>query len=313
MPTFPRTERGLWSRIERKIGHTVAPELREFCRRRGAVAAVLDARDDADQEEEFNDLCTVVETAVAVGLAPASEPLTPRIEGDDRWALWAELDARYQAGAAWPASRTYVPVEINPPQPFRLPPERTPMVRVRFDARLSQRALFAAVKAAWPGLSADGEVRRTRLMGDRGIALVRQVCLQDAPGTPWRRRLARWNEAQQEAWHFKDARPFQSAFRRAEAQLTGRRGGLAWYYDPLARLTPRELDERAQAGDKKAADRLLRWQARGAALLASAASLVTVPPVEAFAAAQRDMGMDGPPAAPARAGSRDRRRRPRRR
>jgi len=86
-----------------------------------------------------------------------------------------------------------------------------------------------------------GWVHITRPLGERAIGLVRFVCLESGKGATWRERLAAWNE-RFPAWQFKDVRAFQAAFRRAETQLTGRRGGLTILY-----LTQAEYERRDRA------------------------------------------------------------------
>jgi len=75
-----------------------------------------------------------------------------------------------------------------------------------------------------------GWVKRSRPLGDRGIALVRFVCIESKRGATWRERLDAWNSEHADST-FDKVQAFQSAFRRAESQLTGSKYGLAWFYD----------------------------------------------------------------------------------
>jgi len=104
-------------------------------------------------------------------------------------------------------------------------------VRITFDARLSKQALFAVLTELWPELRSKGWVRPTRSLESRKLALVRHVCIDSNVDATWRDRLAAWNNAHPE-WSYSDVRALRSDFDRAEKSLTGRKWGLARFYNP---------------------------------------------------------------------------------
>ena len=119
------------------------------------------------------------------------------------------------------------------------------------------------------------DVRLNR--GDRSIALVRFVCLERAPTDTWQERFEAWNECEPEQ-AFASARAFHAAFRRAETQLTGKRGGLAWFFNPAVQfeyMSLSEIGERARSGDEQALEHLRTSRIASTAYRAAAPAFQT--------------------------------------
>jgi len=213
------------TKIERQLGRSLQP----------AEWAVLSLRHSETYKEAAGDPLRQRDTVeIAVELAQdlskarwsPQDSYTPQsLPPDTRWQLLADLDAAYKARAGQGVTSRFSPLRIEgfaldlgvwPPAVF---------ANVWFDSRLSHRALAATLRREWPELRRRGYVRQTRPLGSRTISLVRFVCLETEPATTWRDRLKKWRARFPTSWPYKDARAFESAFRRAEVALTGQKYG----------------------------------------------------------------------------------------
>ena len=126
-------------------------------------------------------------------------------------------------------------------------------VTLEFDHRFSQRSLVAQIRAMWPVFVKCGYVRQTRPLLPKAIALIRLICIELPPGKTWADRMKAWNKKHgRREGRYSDIYPFQRDFRRAERQLSGEPYGLEYFYNVAANLSPRELDELCDRGDKNA-------------------------------------------------------------
>jgi hypothetical protein len=179
----------------------------------------------------------------------------PKTEtADRRWQLLRDLDADFRTASA-EAIDAWEPLHVTGQfiDPNREPPAQR--LVISFDHRLSKRALIAIIHRQWSSWRRAGWVRQTHPLGALKLALINHVCRVCEPGATWDERLDLWNDAHLQ-WRYPDRRPFQSAFRSAEESLTGERGGLEWFHDPIARLPFDELI--AAAKHDRAAKRRLR-------------------------------------------------------
>lgn len=216
-----------WTWAESEIGHPISPEVKKYFRLNdwGEV-----------QDPDFIETLRKLERA---GLGGTDyEPIdTPR---DERWRLIADLNTAYLAETDPETDdRQWLPVTLEPLLSLDTrPPSMS--VRITFDHRISLDALVKALRKTWPDLKRRGWVRRTRTLGDRSLALLRFICLEAPRDTTWRARMQGWNEAHPN-WEFSNDRAFNSAFHRAERQLTGEKFSLDWFHDSIARLEADEL------------------------------------------------------------------------
>lgn len=245
--------------MEGAVGNLDSVE-RSYIRERWEASfseALLDQDDEG--EEEF--VQSAVADVMAWRKANSRKAHTDRGRPipDDRWDLLRDL-----RGAIDPEIRRWDRLEIKRTANwgnvvYDLGDQR---VTVEFDSRLALESVCRALANEWPMLSALGVVRRTRPLGSRSIALLRHVCLGTRVGDRWRYRLVSWNKRYPK-WEYKNASRFNTAFHRAEEQLTGSRGGLRVFYD---------IDERTAADN---APEVLKLLSR-----------------ENFAAVRRNLGME---------------------
>ena len=187
-------------------------------------------------------------------------------DADQRWAVLRDLDAAFRSQAPdgdalppWEEITVVGGIADYSREPF------SNQITIRFDARMQQRDLIAAIRRMWPTLRDQNLIRPSRRFSDRSAMLVRFVCLE-APDASWRDRLARWNETYPDQ-QFPGVQQFERAFRRAEKQLTGESHGAEFFYDKRARLSIPELRELADAGDPDARSRLDRIKTEVGAVL----------------------------------------------
>jgi hypothetical protein len=181
----------------------------------------------------------------------AGVDLAPR--EDDRWTLLSELHAAAHPGAPqWSplSARTSTPVGFNA---VGSAPDRLTL-ELSVDRQMSFHALSRALKSAWPRLYKLGMLNRSRPLSSRNVELVRHVCLKCPLGATSATWLDSWNRrwAKRPDWRFEDVRELATALHRSELHLTGSRHGLAWFYDPYARLPTDELNGLAKSGDAHA-------------------------------------------------------------
>lgn len=262
MPTM-MSEKMLWRATDKRLralgqGPAGRKE-KEFCRDMEWVSDHLKELlvDKREAIEGF--VATAVHAITSlrqVGLSSSGPgPLVELNPGDDdRWSLLKDLDSLANQG---PSKWSPISARTTRPVGFNVSGGRAPERRVlelSIDHQMSFRALSAALRAAWPTLYANGMVRRSRPLGERSITLARHVCIRSSPGTTSKEWLISWNRKWRNRpdWRYKDVRALVTALHRAEAELTGDRHGLAWFYDPLARLTAEELNQLADAGDRHA-------------------------------------------------------------
>jgi hypothetical protein len=254
---MPTTEAGLWKSIERELGIGLPAPVRQFCRAQGWVRDYLTGTDD-DRVETRDYIAETIRNLRESGLWQGSEPepieLTPA--HDARWPLLKDLADAPRAAHGLPES-DWAPIQVQPVYIVHTDRRTAPgipshqVLHIQVDPRVNYRRLTAELRRLWPELVRRGWVRRTRSLEDRSIALLRFVCLETPAESSWRDRMHRWN-TRYPGWAYTDARPFQSAFRRAEQQLTGEPYGLEWFYNPVVRLPDAEARQLARQGDRAA-------------------------------------------------------------
>ncbi len=259
------SESTLWQAVEARLQTGVPPEVRRFCRARGWVNDYLAAEDSEDPEDP-GDRASVVELVAEEvqilwdsGLVPReSDSLASSPASDGRWRLLRKLNAAYhKAEPKAPGSSDWSPMRVSRVAlNFDTYPTTSEVV-VRFDSRVSLRALNIALRGVWPQLHQRGWLRRSRPLGERALALIRFVCLETPPDVTWRSRLEAWN-ASNPNWAYLGVRAFERDFRRAEEELTGERRSLESFYNPLARLDLVELYRAKRAGTKGARQLITR-------------------------------------------------------
>ncbi len=202
---------------------------------------------------------TAVQSLRDLGLTePTSASVSVPIS-DPRWLLLGDLHAR-----AHPNDPPWSPLAINATRSVGFaagnPPATGHVVEIRMDFRLNLGALVSALRENWGLLQSKGLLRRSRPLGERNLMLLRHVCLDHPPGTPWKDLLRRWNDkwSARAGWVYKDSRALQTAFHRAEEELSGVRQGLAWHYDPFARMSVEDLELEAKKGTAAAVRRRKR-------------------------------------------------------
>lgn len=228
--------------LSRRLGETPHARVQEFLRRRSYPEkwsnAELSERDRilAEAVAVHDDLVAVFrpreEAPVHQRVLTCREPRTPEIESDGRWDLWRDLVRARAAGEGDHRPDEWEPLVVRD---LGLGILGASKVRIEFDGRLSRRALFSSIERIWPLMQKHLWLRATRPMDERNLELVRFVCLKLAPDRSWQERCEGWNRQAPEAWQYPDRRQFQSAFRRAEEALSGRKYGLAWFYEPGVR------------------------------------------------------------------------------
>lgn len=187
------------------------------------------------------------------GWGPIDDLDVGDVPADPRWSLMQDLDRAARGGAAdW--------------SPFRIqrrenyydggdggPPILGREVTFTFDARMSMGELLGLIRAMWGYMRREKAIRatRNRALGPRKIALLRHVCLAATKDT-WAERNASWNRRYRK-WRYDSIEAFITECHDAEEQLVGSRRGLAWFYEPTARLSKQELAERVKSGDQDAA------------------------------------------------------------
>lgn len=244
MPTF-------WDMLEQRLGRPLSDQTRRYLQLRGADRHWKSAP-APERERIVRGAVAVIEDLQAAGFVTAeimadADPEPRPGATDPRWSLWRDLRAAGGAAADWQPFQLRRVFDVSTDNPALL----ADRVEVSFDHRLSRRAVVAALEKAWPRLSEAGWIRATRTMEARAAALVRFVCLENPPGTPWRTLMAYWN-SRYPRWSHKSPRDFESRFRRAEQQLTGYSRGLEWFYSLEARravaapLTIGRLEELAR-------------------------------------------------------------------
>jgi hypothetical protein len=252
-----QSEKSLWRAVDRRLGARKppvppsTPKERAYCRLSGWVNDYTQEPDDA--EEWTDHVVAQVVHLRAAGLSSALIEAVPLEPADGRWALLSELDAvGYSSELPWSA----ISVTTTYPVGFNLggnPPRRS-SVELTIDHQVSLRTLIRSLRKSWPRFYSTGMMRRSRPLGERSVALLRHVCLDSPLGTDSKTWLTTWNRKwpRRPAWRFNNVRELVTALHRSEAELTGSRHGLAWFYDPFARLTTDELNRLAKAGNTHA-------------------------------------------------------------
>ena len=146
---------------------------------------------------------------------------------DARWTLWRDLRDRRAEVLAVPCDEpSWTPFR------FALDRERHHIV-FSFDQRLADRTVSGMLKDELPKLREQGWRRETYYSPgkhDRGLALVRYVCLEASNSATWRDRVAGWLASSHVKTHpgwakpyrgEQGARRFEEDFHEAEAALAG--------------------------------------------------------------------------------------------
>jgi len=237
----------------------VPPEVRRFCRARGWVNDYFVEEDSEDRSSVVRYVADTVRDLWDSGvLARESDSLTTSVASDGRWPLLRKLNAAYhEREPDAPGSSNWSPVRVSRVAlNFDTQPTTSEVV-VRFDSRLSVRALNTALRRVWPQLHRRGWLRRSRPLGERALTLLGFVCLETAPDSTWRQRLTAWNASHPD-WTYSGVRAFERDVRRAEEELTGEGYALEWFYNALARLDLPELYRARRAGTKGARQLITR-------------------------------------------------------
>lgn len=149
---------------------------------------------------------------------------------DARWPLWQELRAALlESPGNWKPLRI-----LGSEDEGEWGVLAGTRIVIDFDGRMSQPALLAAIRRAWPELKKQGYRRQTSPLGARSIALVRHVCFNCDPADSWEQRFKTWRDRYPQ-WPFRDRRAFITSLHRAEKSLTGDSRGLQLFYDVKAR------------------------------------------------------------------------------
>jgi hypothetical protein len=247
----PTARDKVWEQIEREFEVHVPHETRGRLEEAGLVADVL-STDRTAQKRSY-----AVLAAHALGITDRHpNELRPT---DSRWQLWADLSER--AGAPlWQPFRPSVRSKTRQ-APGGAPVGRVATVTLELDARMPLDDVVRLLRRWWPKFASIGFVRPSRRMQPQTLAQVRHVCLDSELNATWEERWRSWeqrNRRRGRGWRFADRRAFITNFHRAEQALTGVRGGLAWFYEPLARAPDSELRRLARLGGESAAQELRR-------------------------------------------------------
>jgi hypothetical protein len=258
MPTEDHAR--IWQQVERAAGVAVPQVLRAAIEDDEGpqwVSAVADAVEREDREEAFAFLVKYVRVFAKHGVfaTPVEREQIPASDDSARIRLLNDLETLLYGGPAYEPMSAYR-LDFDP----LTHEQRRNRVTVEFDARLSLRAVMGQLRELWPLLRKRRWVRYTKDLGDRKVELVRFVC-ETMPDATWRERFGAWQSARPE-WPYPSAQAFASDFHRAEQSLTGYHYGLDSLYDALAKLPDAELQARADAGNRKADEILMRRFAR---------------------------------------------------
>jgi hypothetical protein len=275
-----QNEEAFWQAVEASYGAPLAEPARRLLRQQRFIRkpyveewlapSVSDMPPGAIASEATKLLRNVDEAGY---IAPSDDrALTPRTSSgkhDERWRLWGDLRNRR-------AELVGLHYDEPPWTPLHVAFDRERgAVVFSFDNRLSRPVVMGEVKRLWPKLIAWGLLRETHPPSERGMALVRYVCLESRLGAEWRERMAGWNSSryveEHPEWRYESASGLEKAFHRYEASLAGpqveltiagerhkTQRSLALFYDPQVRQNVQELREmndqaqRALAGDRVA-------------------------------------------------------------
>lgn len=216
--------------MAQRVGSPVPSTWKDFAERQGWVAAAIGDGPRQERDAAFEQIVTAIENLVATGVGEASADagIQADLEDDHRWRFVSDLKLAWDPGLpVWHPLVATQAERFDTSDP--LGDKRIPL---SLDSRLSLRALIAELRQLWPKLLDRELVRRTRLLGDRTLGLLHFVCLKAPIDASSRERSNAWNEAHPE-WRYTDVRAFTTAFHRGEEQLTGRKRGLAAFYDPV--------------------------------------------------------------------------------
>lgn len=236
----------LWNQVEAQAVHTPPAELKTVCRLVAKWAADGTGNSDRYAGALAKVLDGIAPPIASAGQVDASttvavdEPTSRSVRRDPRWALWQDL-MRERRGEKLDGSGPTAPLDFTRVFDFSTDPVFAQWVEIRLDWRLSLEAVVAELRRLWPAFVAEGWVRRSRPLDEKAATLVRFVCLETPPDTPWQKRMELWNE-RHGRWTYADRRAFAKDFRRAEKRLTGRIYGLAWFYDSEIRSGDYEVD-----------------------------------------------------------------------
>lgn len=228
---------GFWDVLEAELGEPLTPELRRFCELEGRPEQYESAGSSEARCRVVTDTASMVRNLFRARLAAPKVSTKDlggyTMSGDERWRLWRELLVKAREGQPTPWRPFMVGIRFID----TLPGLVSELVFVEFDNRLPFATVMRAFRKAWKELELQGDVRSTRPLGGKAIALLRFVCLDSEADLTWERRVEAWNEAQREThpeWVYEGdqkARKMHSDFRGAEERLSGRKGGLRWAYD----------------------------------------------------------------------------------
>lgn len=258
-----------WEALESEAGVGVLPRaVRTFIEGEGYPAEWERVSDPEERRDLARRAALAVANLEAAGLIPVpGERLSVDDLGaeskDPRWLLLAQLDARLarQSGAEpdWsPLTVGHVSGGAG------LPTEERLVLSV--DPQVPLRHLVGQLTRLWPKLQERGWRRRTRPLGDRAAALVRFVCLENEPGTPWAELWRHWNKVHPGSVNsYTDQVLFRAEFHRIEKQVSGRKHGLSVFYTHETPSYPEwlawrlgDVVELARQGDPKARRGLLK-------------------------------------------------------
>lgn len=227
----------MWEAVEEAVGQPVSDEVRVFCRLQGFDDIWTVATSEPDRQRIVDKVVRTVENLAAAGFdtahGGAGSILDPGTDGEDtdkRWALWRDLERVRRAELGGGEKPDWAPFVVTRVFDISSRPLYSERIELSIDSRVPLRRIKRELDKLWKSMASAGWVKRSRPLGNRGIALVHFVCIESKRGATWRERLDAWNSEHADST-FNKVQAFQSAFRRAESQLTGSKYGLAWFYD----------------------------------------------------------------------------------
>jgi len=256
-----------WNALAGELGGEPLPRpVRTFIEEEGYPRDWEQTNDPEELQAIARRAASAVINLAAAGLLPREESHSVADFGgesaDPRWRLLADLDARL-------AQEHGVEPDWSPVTACRVSGANGPTEErlvVSIDPQAPLRHVVDALVRLWPELRRKGWLRRTRPLGERSADLLRFVCLENPPGTPWGELWRGWNDSHPDpAERIYHESRFRAEFRRLEKQVSGRKGGLRVFYEPGASsssdrawmdLPLGEVAELAQRGDYLARDAL---------------------------------------------------------
>jgi len=251
---------GFWRALEQLLGGRLPERARTYIRLQGFDETWVTAEPAgrkrllADAERQAVNVMAAYE---GLRTQRVENPRTTKAPDDQRWRLWRDLMRARAAAEGQPVDPPWEPMRFYLVRDHSADPLPNKRVEISFDWRLPRAALENEVRKAWRHMVRNRWVRPGKPLSRHLADLIRFNCLVVAPDTAWRDRNEMWNAQCAQDEVYDDVRKFERAFRRAEVQLTGKKWGLAWFYDGLVRSgrlarlnTPEEAELRGGASKR---------------------------------------------------------------